>query len=217
MTDKFVSAICACFPLTRKDAGEFARLKVRGMRFSVDCYHAEGLGHVSVMRASGFFGLMKMDTLMIIPTEKDMPLLSYDRIHAMGNDTLIIELYDTLLGVAQLVATEKAKCAGRELPEHDTGSHWYDPIKLPASLAKKGKRSDTAGFDQLAESYLLGFLSDCGCAASCEVKHKLEKVLVYVDGLLSHGGPSTDVFRKAMGEEKTAELFHRVLFGTESP
>ena len=45
----------------------------------------------------------------------------------------------------------------------------------------------------------------------------MEKVSVYVNGLLSHGGPSTDVFRKAIGEAKTAELFHRVLFGTESP
>ena len=68
----------------------------------------------------------------------------------------------------------------------------------------------------LAESYILGFLSDCGHAASCEVKPKLEKVSVYVEGLLSHGGPSTDVFRKAMGEEKTAELFRKVLFGTEA-
>ena len=214
MIDKLVKDVCECFPLTQKDADGFARLKVRGMHFSVQCYHAEGLGHVSVMRASGFFGLMKMDTLMIVPTEKDMPLLSYDRVHAMGNDTLIFELYDTLLGEAQLVATEKGKRGGKDLPEHDVGSHWYDSIKLPVSLAKKGKRSDTAGFDKLAESYILGFLSDCGCAASCEVTPKLEKVSVYVEGLLSHGGPSTDVFKKAMGEEKTAKLFRKVLFGT---
>ena len=214
MIDRLVNDICESFPLTQKDADGFARLKVRGMHFSVRCYHAEGLGHVSVMRASGFFGLMKMDTLMIVPTEKDMPLLSYDRVHAMGNDTLIFELYDTLLGKAQLVATEKAKRRGKDLPEHDVGSHWYDSIKLPVSLAKKGKRSDTVRFDKLAESYILGFLSDCGCAASCEVTPKLEKVSVYVEGLLSHGGPSTDVFKKAMGEKKTAELFRKVLFGT---
>ena len=44
---------------------------------------------------------------------------------------------------------------------------------------------------------------------------KTEKASAYVEGLLSHGGPSTDVFKKALGEEKTAELFRRVLFGTE--
>lgn len=215
MMEKLINCIGHNYPLTQKDAGEFARLKAQGMHFSVQCYHAEGLGHMSVMRSSGFFGLMKMDTLILTPTEKDMPLLSYDRVHAMGNDTLIFELYDTLLGEAPLAATEKAKNEGKDLPEHDVGSHWYDTIKLPVSLAKKGKRSATPDFDKLAENYIMGFLSDCGCAASCEVKPKLEKASVYVEGLLSHGGPSTNVFKKAMGEEKTAKLFRKVLFGTE--
>ena len=215
MIEKLTNCIGEHYPLKEKNAGEFARLKAQGMNFSVQCYHAEGLGHVSVMRASGFFGLMKMDTLILTPTEKDMPLLSYDRVHAMGNDTLIFEIYDTLLGEASLIATEEAKNEGKMLPDHDVGSHWYDAIKLPVSLAKKGKRSDTAGFDKLAESYVMGFLSDSRCAASCDAKPKLEKASVYVEGLLSHGGPSTNVFKKAMGEEKTAELFRKILFGTE--
>ena len=215
MMQVMCDAIGKAFPLTKLDCGEFRVLRLNGMTFHIRAFHAEGLGHVSAMSAKGFLGLMKMDTLMIVPTEKDMPLLSYDRIHAMGNDTLIFELYDTLLGEAQLVATEKGKRGGKDLPEHDVGSHWYDSIKLPVSLAKKGKRSDTAGFDKLAESYILGFLSDCGCAASCEAAAKTEKASAYVEGLLSHGGPSTDVFKKALGEEKTAELFRRVLFGTE--
>jgi hypothetical protein len=32
---------------------------------------------------------------------------------------------------------------------------------------------------------------------------------------LSQGGPSTDVFKKALGEDKTARLFKTVLFGVE--
>ena len=44
---------------------------------------------------------------------------------------------------------------------------------------------------------------------------KREKTNAYVEGLLKNGGPSTDVFKKALGEEKTAELFRSVLFGTE--
>lgn len=35
----------------------------------------------------------------------------------------------------------------------------------------------------------------------------------YVDGLLSHGGPSTDVFVKALGKEKATDLFENHLFG----
>ena len=46
------------FPLTPRDAGEFAVLKAKGMKFSVRAWEAKGLGHVSLMTAKGFFGLM---------------------------------------------------------------------------------------------------------------------------------------------------------------
>ena len=76
------------------------------MQFRVRRFYADGLGTVSAMVAAGFFGLMKMDTLIITATEKDMPLFSYDRVYAMGNDTLIFELYNTLLGDTDLSALE---------------------------------------------------------------------------------------------------------------
>ena len=44
---------------------------------------------------------------------------------------------------------------------------------------------------------------------------KQEKARVYVNGLLEKGGPSTDVFKKSIGEAKTRELFERILFGTK--
>ena len=109
MIEKLLKAIDSRFPLTEQDAGDFKQLKANGMKFSIRPYKAEGLGWVSVMTASGFFGLMKMDTLIVNPTEVDMPLLSYDRVHAMGNDTLIYELYDTMVGQPDLSALDKAK------------------------------------------------------------------------------------------------------------
>ena len=98
MTTQILNLIKSKYPLTPIEAGDMATLKASGMKFSVEAYKAEGLGHVSVMRAKGFFGLMKMDTLIINPTAIDLPLYSYDRILAMGNDTLIVELYDTIVG-----------------------------------------------------------------------------------------------------------------------
>jgi hypothetical protein len=35
-----------------------------------------------------------------------------------------------------------------------------------------------------------------------------------VEGLLTNGGPSTDVFKKSLGLDKTAVLFRNILFGT---
>lgn len=214
MIQKMLRTITDQYHLNAITTGEYGKMKVNGMNFEVWAFHAEGLGHVSAMVAKGFFGLMKMDTLIINPTEKDMPLFSYDRVHAMGNDTLIYELYDTILEKVDLNRVEDVKTKYRHLPDHDLGAHWYDSIKLAVSLAKKGKKVHTAAFDACAMEYLEAYLSDAAEADYCEPAGKKEKASVYVEGLLSNGGPSTDVFKKGLGPEKTGELFRNILFGT---
>ena len=215
MTNRMLDVIAESFPLQELPCGEFEKMKVSGMTFKVRRFWAEGLGPVSVMVAGGFFGLLKMDTLIITPTAVDMPLFSYDRVLAMGNDTLIFELYDTLLGQTDLQALEAVKENAAYLPDHDLGEHWYDSIKLPVSLSKKGKKAHREAFDATAVHYLAQYLAAAKNAPACESAPKREKASVYVEGLLANGGPSTDVFKKGIGAEKTAELFRKVLFATE--
>ena len=169
------------------------------MKFTVEAYKAEGLGHVSVMRASGFFGLMKMDTLIINPASVDLPLYSYDRIFAMGNDTLLKE--------GDFSSSEEMKSAYADLPERDPGEHWYDSIKLKESISKKGKKPHTAKLDELTEKHFDAYLGIAAEGISDE-NSKRERASYYVEGLLEKGGPST-------GNEKTATLFRKYLFGTE--
>lgn len=214
MIRSMIRTITAKYHLNAITLGEFTKMKVNGMNFELWAFHADGLGHVSAMTASGFLGLMKMDTLIINPTERDMPLFSYDRVHAMGNDTLICELYDTLLESADLSALENVKANYAALPDHDLGQHWYDSIKLAVSLSKKGKKAQTASFDACAMDYLQSFLEAAESAPYCDPAAKNAKASAYVEGLLTNGGPSTDVFKKSMGDEKTAQLFGNVLFGT---
>ena len=215
MIEKLLTAIRKDFPLTEQDTGDFQKLKANGMKFSIQAYKAEGLGWVSVMTAKGFFGLMKMDTLIINPTDVDMPLLSYDRIHAMGNDTLIYELYDTLVGQPDLSLLDKAKGRTNLLPDHNLGKHWYDDIKLPQSFSKKCKKIQTPAFNDAAYQYMISFLKAAKTAPACDADAKREKASVYVEGLLTNGGPSTNVFKKSLGVEKTAHLFRHILFGTK--
>lgn len=213
MTDKLLSMIKERFPLKEKNVGAFASLKANGMKFTVSAYEAERLGHVSVMTANGFFGLMKMDTLIVNPKTLDLPLYSYDRILAMGNDTLIVELYDTMVEPLDTEALKAVNEANKDLPERDPGTHWYDGIKLKESVSKKGKKL-TERFDAYTKDYTNAYL---GLPAKpvTDAAAKREKANAYVEGLLKNGGPSTDVFKKALGEQKTAELFRKVLFGTE--
>ncbi len=213
MTEKLLNILEKEYPLEEIDVGDMSTLKANGMTFSVKAYNAVGLGHVSVMRAKGFFGLMKMDTLIVNPTEKDLPLYSYDRIFAMGNDTLIVELYDTFLGEFSESGLNSVKEKYASLPNRDPGEHWYDSIKLDSSISTKGKKDLTGTFDELTLKHFEAYLAEGGKADSPDREAKLKKAAYYVNGLLRNGGPSTDVFKKALGEEKTEALFNNVLFG----
>lgn len=216
MTEKLLEILSKKFPLTEIDAGEMKTLKASGMKFDIRAFHAEGLGHVSVMKAGGFFGLMKMDTLIINPTEKDLPLYSYDRVFAMGNDTLIVELYDTFVGKCDVTALGKVNEKYASLPDHPLGEHWYDSIKLSESVSKKGKKKETPTFDLLTLAHFNEYIALAPESTEVSEEDKREKASVYVEGLLKNGGPSTDVFKKSFGEEKTAALFRGVLFGTDA-
>ncbi len=211
MTNKILDILKSRFTLHPIDAGDMATLKASGMTFKVEAYRAEGLGHVSVMRAKGFFGLMKMDTLIINPTELDLPLYSYDRILAMGNDTLIVELYDTLVGDYSEDGMNAVKAKFTSLPERDPGEHWYDSIKLPSSISKKGKKI-TSELDEMTLGHFEAYLSSSDTPVE-DTESKKDKAAIYVNGLLEKGGPSTDVFKKQLGVEKTTKLFREILFG----
>ena len=214
MTNKLLNIIKGRFPLTEIDCGEFAKMKVGGMNFEITAYKAEGLGHISVMRANGFMGLMKMDTLIINPSDVDLPLYSYDRIFAMGNDTLITELYDTLTCDYSDESLIRVKEGYTDLAERDPGEHWYDSIKLPSSISKKGKKNHTDRMDELTIKHFEAYLASSDIAVTDKAA-KQEKARAYVKGLIEKGGPSTDVFKKSIGEAKTRELFENILFGTK--
>lgn len=209
---EIISLIDKKYPLTENSASPYEKMKVSGMTFNIRSWKAEGLGHVSVMTATGFFGLMKMDSLIIVPVERDYPLLSYDRIKAMGNDTLLFELYDTLLSPFDGTKLKRVKEKYSSLSERDPGKHWYDGLRLDESVSKKSR--DTSTSDLMAEEYLSTFFS-IEREKTSDIEKKKEKSAYYVDNLIKNGGPSTDVFKKKFGEEKTADLFRRVLFGTE--
>jgi hypothetical protein len=218
MTNKILKLIEQRYTLKEKNVGEFKTFKAKGMTFVCESYHANGLGHVSVMKAKGFFGLMKMDTLVIAPENKDLPLLSYDRIVALGNDNLIIELYDTMgENRVNLRLINSIKNKYSLLPERfaegEEPKHWYDDIRLPETTSKKGKKAHRISFDAYAVEYIYSYLSLA--AEQCDAAEKRARTDVYVDGLLTQGGPATDVFKKELGEEKTQKILKTVLFGTK--
>ncbi len=203
------------FTLTPVDAGEFATMKVSGMNFKVSAWDAEGFGRISLMEVSGMLGLMKMNTLVFNAFDVDAPLLSYDRIQAFGNDSALLEVYDTLLDrpsfdeSGMLAAKESASA----LPEMPVKSCWYDPLVMPSAFRKKSKKKDEKQIDDASLSMINAYLEAAKKAPSCDRAAKAVKNAAYSNGLVENGGPATDAFVKAYGQEKTREFFQKVLFG----
>ena len=104
MNDALLAALSRRFPLSEKPVGDFAVLSASGMRFAVAAYEAAGLGHVSAMRAAGFFGAMKMETLIVVPQQRDLPpildLHSSDLVSYTLSDRPVLSMVTTMLDKA---------------------------------------------------------------------------------------------------------------------
>ena len=204
------------FAVKSRDLGQLARVKGKGMHFAIRSFTVEGLGFYSTISMSAMLGLMKMQTLVFTPLRKDAPLFSYDRIHALGRDTLLLELYDTQLAPCGLTALDAVKASAADLADHDLGTHWYDHLKLSPSLAKREK-GKAAELDRLTAEYLRAYLDLVEASPVCDPQAKQQKTAAYVDGLFTHGGPSTDQFVRMLGQSRAKELFGSYVFSSAAP
>ena len=211
----FISTIKETFDITERNIGKFAVMKKSGMTFRISAYEIEGIGNMSLFTMSAFFGIMKMKTVVFTPLTVDAPLFSYDYINAMGNETLMLELYSTQLSPMDVAALDTVKQKYNHLPDHDLGSHWYDHLKLSPTLAKKGKKL-TPEYRKLTDEFFRNYLEAVRKSTPCNRSEKQAKVREYTNGLLNNGGPATDQFRKLFGEEATVELFTKYIFSSES-
>ena len=210
----FISAIQKSYKVTERDLGEYAVIRKKGMKFNISGYEVSGIGNVSTLQMSAMFGLMKMRMMVFTPLHVDAPLFSFDYINAIGNETLLLELYDTQLGDFDTSAPDTVKAGFSFLPDHDLGTHWYDHLKMSPSLAKKSKKV-TPEYDKLCNEFFLKYLELLKKAPGCERSEKQAKVREYTNGLLTNGGPSTDQFKSMIGEDATRDLFTRFIFSSD--
>ncbi|MBR3227142.1 MAG: hypothetical protein IKF68_01205 [Erysipelotrichaceae bacterium] len=184
------------------------------MIFEARGYEAEGLGHVSTMKASGLAGMMKMESFIVDPFDVDAPLLSIDRIKAMGKDSLYLELYDTCLNAGRDEERfETVKERYRSLKDIPYKKNWYDDMRYRSSILKKVNMFRSADIDACISDFVDAYLELLKAAKPCDREKKIAKAREYSEGLLNNGGPATDAFLKTWGKEKTGEFFRKVLFG----
>ena len=92
-----LSALTRSFKLHKVDLGQDVHLKKGGMAFDTEAWEIEGIGHLCIMKMKAFLGLMRMETVVIAPTQVDLPLFNADWVNAAGTETQMVEFYDTQL------------------------------------------------------------------------------------------------------------------------
>ena len=214
MKETVLNALKGLYPVRERELGQDHELKKSGMKFIITAYDIEGFGSMSVINMTAMLGLMHMESFVVTAETKDLPLFSGDFIKAAGKCTLLMEFYDTMLSPldeASAAAYQAVKTRYADLPRYETGPHWYDPIRYPFTLGAAGKGLKEKK-DSITEDYVKAYLANIGRAPACDAAEKKAKTKAYVDGLLTHGGPAADQFRKLFGEEKARRIFEKHVF-----
>ncbi|MDO4803992.1 MAG: hypothetical protein Q4A32_04135 [Lachnospiraceae bacterium] len=209
--------IRAGFEVSEIDIGKDRHLSKGGLHFATHSYEMGGAGHLCLMTMNAFWGLMRMESVVISPMEKDMPLFNIDWIRAFGKETLLIEIYDTQLEpLAEGTAETFAKLLERDsdLQDAKTKPHWYDAVRYPFSYGKTGKNL-TERLKRAGKDYLEVFLRTLAEAPACDLALKSEKNADFALKLVANSGPAVDTMRGKFGEETMRRVVLRHMYGVE--
>ena len=204
----------AYFRLVPKDMGDLSRIEGKGMVFHAESYEAEGAGALCLLHMEGTAGLMTMESAAFTPSRLDGPILSMDRICANGEETLLLELIDTVLSDRRFPALEEVKNRYADLPVFEPKRAWYSDLHLPGSAFYRGREIGKE-LDQLLREYSEAYFAALLRCPVCDPVEKSRKNAVLPEGLLSEGGPAADQFKAMLGEEKTAVFMKKYMFCCE--
>ena len=211
MKDNIISKLKENYTLEKRDMGELSRIHKGLYDFNCETYEIKDIGNFFFMDMKAMFGLMKMETAVITPLQKDLSFCNLDVIKAMSNYTGMFEMYRTAISESDVSGFEEIRNRYSDLENYETAPRWYDEYKLPSCICKKGKKIDAKGQALLNECLDL-YLELLNKAPECDPKEKKEKVAVYVDRLIGEGGAAVDSMNKIIGPEKTAKLIREFMY-----
>ncbi|MBP8593381.1 MAG: hypothetical protein KBI35_03005 [Ruminococcus sp.] len=220
--DSGMETLSSFAKITPVDPGEYKTIKMYGlMKFNVEQYDVEDIGNLSVMTVN--MGFMQMVSYVITPYKKNMPLLSMDFMYIMGKRKAYAEFYDLVPDTADpeyakvLENIKGSQDKYSDLEALQTDPAWYDDL-LTVAVHKAVKKSDDARMEDMFCDAIRCYMetaSELEPLTDEEKAEKLEITQKYCDDLVEKGGVSTNVFKKALGEEATKDFFNKVFFGTE--
>ncbi|MCM1133824.1 MAG: hypothetical protein NC340_10190 [Ruminococcus flavefaciens] len=222
--DKDINAtldlISEYYTVTPIDAGEYSSLNIMGMfLFDVQQYEVEGYGNLSIMKTDG---LQQMSTIVLTPYNKELPLISTDYMYNGEGRINYVEFYEVCADSSdegyQQVLGELSVLNDRYsgLMSTTPSSGWYDDIRPLGLYKMTDYKSDDETSSMLADSFRITLESSLNLPELSDEQKTAKHTAIqqYSDNLVDMGGISTDMFKMAMGVEKTKDFFNSVFFGT---
>lgn len=222
--DKDINAtldlISEYYTVTPVDAGEYSSLNIMGMfLFDVQQYEIEGYGNLSIMKTDG---MQQMTTIVLTPYNKELPLISTDYMYNGEGRINYVEFYEVCADASnegyQQVLGELSMLSDRYsgLMSVTPSSGWYDDIRPLGLFKATDYHSDEETSSMLADSFRITLENSLNLPELTDEQKAAKHMAVqqYSDSLVDMGGISTDMFKMAMGAEKTKDFFNNVFFGT---
>lgn len=204
--------------LIKLDNPKYDVVTIKGMTFYTEHYKAEGIGHVAVMKLDAT--VMQMLTIVVTPTEKNIPLMSVDYIYMPGMRKAYVEYYDLVDNkdetyMFNMDKLDTIRDAYSDLPDTQPTSGWYDDLITVATYKKGGK--DTQLLSMLTDNLnqYLQIADELPILSFEEQESNRAITQDYTDKLVDLGGVATNQFKAELGAEATREFLDTVLFGTE--
>ena len=211
MKETIINQLKEHYTLEKRDMGELSGLRKGLFNFDCEAYTVKDIGNLFFISMKAMFGLMKMETSVITPLNRDLSFCNLDVIKAMGNYTGMFEMYDTSIEKTDLSGFEEIRKRYNDLNDYQSSPRWYDEYKLSSCIAKKGKKIDAKAEGMLKECLDL-YLELLDKAPECDPEKKKEKTAVYVDRLITEGGVAVDNMNKLFGNETTAKLIREFMY-----
>ena len=201
---------------------EFQTLKIQNMTFAIQQFEIEHVGNLLIMKCKDS-PMMQMDTFTLMPYFKNLPLFSTDYMYMGEKRTYLNEIYslvdcqdDLYLSYIEKFRQNKEKHAS--LPDMPSKPCWQDEIRPVCTAKMTTPDADEENIEIFLENLKVFMEMEQNTPVFADEEAYQKKWLqnkAYSDRLVDDGGISTDVFKQALGAEKTREFFNKVFFAPD--
>ncbi len=214
MIQRMLEEIKSKYVCEKQDADIFEKVMIDGAAFHISTYNAKGLGCVTTVEMKRLIGLWEMQSLIITPYEKDMPIYYYNRHREKGHYIYRVDVFGAefqQMDVSAMVDVVE-KYAG--LPEEPQKEHWYDEYKLPVGVVKKVPKNRKEDLAPMIWEHFCAYMDMLELAPVCKPAEKKKKVNAFVKELCAKGGIAIiEIFNGTYNKKVTEKLANEVLFG----